>query len=99
MSLQSLAEAFAAALAMFLSGIVLNIGGYDGTAAVQSGGAELSILSLNTFLPAIFYLAGLILVWRFPLTRKRHHMLQKAISEGVKMGDKDPEYEDLEALL
>lgn len=99
MSLQSLAEAFASAFAMFLAGVVLNAGGYDGTAAVQSASAEFSILSLNTFFPAAFYLIGLVCVWKFPLTRERHHMLQAAIAEGVKAEDKDPKYQDLEVLL
>lgn len=99
MSLQALAEALASAFAIFLAGIVLDLGGYEGTAAVQSASAEFSILSLNTFLPAIFYLIGLICVWKFPLTRERHRMLQQAIAEGVRAGDKNPKYQDLEILL
>ena len=99
MSLQSLAEALATACAMFLSGIVLDIGGYDGAVAVQSEAAELSILSLNTFLPAAFYLAGMICVWKFPLTKNRHRMLQNAIDEGVRAQDKDSRYKDLDILV
>lgn len=99
MSLQSLAEALSAAFALFLAGVVLNVGGYEGTAAVQSAAAQFSILSLNTFIPAIFYLLGFICIWKFPLTRERHHKLRQAIEEGVRAGDNNPKYKDLEILL
>lgn len=99
MSLQALAEALATALAMFLAGIVLNIGGYDGTAEIQTAGAEFSILSLNTFLPAAFYIMGVICVWKFPLTKSRHRMLQQALEKGIHAEDRDPEYKDLETLF
>jgi len=99
MSLLSLAEALSTAFAMFLVGIVLEIGGYDGMAFVQTAGAEFSILSLNTFLPAFFYLIGMVCVWKFPLTKKRHQMLQQAINENIHAGDNDPEYKELNILL
>ena len=99
MSLQSLAEALAAAFAMFLSGIILDLGGYDGTVAIQSATAQNSILWLNTFLPAGFFVIGIICVWKFPLTKERHHMLQEAIAEGVHADDDDPKYSDLKILI
>lgn len=99
MSLQSLAEALATALAMFLAGIVLNLGGYNGTLSIQSVEAEFSILSLNTFLPAAFYTLGIICVYKFPLTKARHRMLQQALEKGIHAKDRDPRYNELNILL
>ena len=78
---------------------MLDIGGYDGAVAVQSAGAETSILWLNTFLPAGFFIIAMICVWRFPLTKARHHMLQKAVDEGVHADDNDPKYDELKILI
>lgn len=63
-ALNSFASTVGAAIAAGISGIVLTVGGYDGTADVQSASATQSIIALNSWIPAIFaVIVGLIALY------------------------------------
>ncbi len=74
-----LALKLATALGSGIVGLGLQVIGYVPNAA-QSEGAILGIKLLYGPIPAVFLLLGLVLFYRFPLTRERHAEVQAALA-------------------
>jgi GPH family glycoside/pentoside/hexuronide:cation symporter len=74
-----LALKLATALASGIVGLGLQVIGYVPN-AVQSPGTILGIKLLYGPIPAVFLLLGLVVFYRFPLTRERHAEVQAALA-------------------
>lgn len=73
-ALNSFASTMGQAIASGISGAVLALSGYDGTASAQNESATLAIISLNSWVPAIFaVLVGLVAL--------RYHRLEVRIKQ------------------
>jgi len=93
----SFAQKLGAAIGLWLSGVMLNFAGYDGMALEQTESALAGILRLNTLIPALFMLAALLFVIRYPLNGKTFDILIKALE--LKREGKPHSTEGLEKLL
>lgn len=80
-SLQGLVEAFAAGIGTQILGIVLQIGGFDGEAAVQSGTALDCVEFCATILPAIFLVFAFIALKKYPITKERFEEIQRELAK------------------
>ena len=80
-SLLSLVEAFAAGLGSQLLGIILQIAGFNGEAAVQSETAMLWIENCLTIVPVIFLALALLSLKKYPITKERFAEIQKQLAE------------------
>lgn len=67
-------------LASGILGIVTALGGYDGTLAVQSSSANMSIILTHTLIPAALYLIGAFALHKFDLEKKLPE-IQKILKE------------------
>lgn len=68
-SLQGLVEAAASGIGTQILGIILQLAGFDGAAAVQSEPALEWIENCITFVPAIFMFASCYALYRYPITK------------------------------
>lgn len=69
-SLQSFAEAGAAAVSMQLLGLILKFSGFNGDAAVQSGAALFWVENSFGLIPAFFILIAVFMVYKYPITKE-----------------------------
>lgn len=67
------------AFSMFFSGAILSATGYSAEVEQQSAGCLKAILLLCTILPILGYLASLIAMYFYPLTRKGEIEMQKKL--------------------
>lgn len=75
LSFQGLVEAIAAGIGGQLLGLILEAGGFDGEAAVQSEGAQLWIENTGTVIPVLFLLLSAAALYKYPLSRKVYNEL------------------------
>lgn len=87
----SLIQKCGSALALWLVGFVLALGGYDATAAVQTEEALNGILNTVTLYPAIFTGLTFLILLAYPLTSKKYELVVKAIEQKRETGDFDKE--------
>lgn len=80
-SLQGLVEALAAGIGAQLLGIVLQIAGFDGEAAVQTETALHAVELSVTILPACFLLLALLCLKKYPITKARFEEIQRQLAE------------------
>lgn len=78
-ALMSFVQKLGGALAVWGMGVILGMGGYDGTAQVQSESALAAVLSINTVLPGIIGIAAAVAAFLYPLTRPRFNALIAAL--------------------
>lgn len=78
-ALMSFFQKLGSAMAMWLIGLFLQLGGYDGTLALQPESAQNMILYINTFIPAIFGLIAAVCAFVYPLTGIRFEALMNAL--------------------
>ena len=83
--------------ALWVTGMVLNSGGYDGTLDVQPDSAVTAIDSICTIIPGIVYIVGCIALIFYPITGKRYKALLIAL-EAKKTG-KEYSTEGFEKML
>lgn len=69
-SLQSLSEALATAMGMELLGIILQLAGFNGEAAVQTPSALDWIESAITVIPAALMVGAAVMIYKYPITKK-----------------------------
>jgi GPH family glycoside/pentoside/hexuronide:cation symporter len=69
----------ATATAASAVGVVLQLVGYVANVD-QTPGAVLGIRLLYGAIPAVVMLVALVVFWRFPLTRERHHEIQAVLA-------------------
>ena len=74
-SLLNICEAFANALAGRLTGIVLQISGFAGEMAVQETGVQMGIKLLLIYIPILFWIVGIAVIFRYPITRSYYDHL------------------------
>ncbi len=78
-SMQSISESLSEAVALQLLGIILGLAGFDGSLSVQPDLAlRWTHISL-TLIPALFMLLSLIMIWRYPITKKMYHRILRAL--------------------
>jgi GPH family glycoside/pentoside/hexuronide:cation symporter len=70
------------ALSVFLSGLILSLGGYVADAA-QSGGAKLAIRLIIGPIPAVIFLGAFLLMQMYPLDEKTYKKLMGQSGEPV----------------
>lgn len=99
MSFQGFLEPISAAIGAGIAGLFLSFYGFDEALDVQTEAAEQGILYLNTILPAVFFFAATLILFMYPVSKKRHELLCEAIEKGVHASDELEEYEDLKKLL
>ncbi|MBP3385118.1 MAG: MFS transporter [Firmicutes bacterium] len=80
-SLQGLVEALAAGVGAQILGIILQIGGFDGDAAVQSAKALIYIENCVTILPAIFLVLAVLALKKYPITKERFEEIQAELAK------------------
>ncbi len=86
-SLQGLVEALAAGIGTQVLGIVLQFGGFDGTAATQTETALQWVETSVTILPAGFLLLAFIALYRYPITKKRFQEIQAELERRKKASE------------
>ena len=80
-SLQGLVEALAAGLGAQLLGIVLQLAGFDGNAAVQTESALKAVELSVTVLPAAFLVLALVCLKKYPITKAKFEEIQRQLAE------------------
>lgn len=75
-SLQSVAEALSQAVAMQLLGIVLQLAGFDGDAAVQTPAALEWVENSLMVIPSIFMIMTVVMMYLYPITKKTYEEIQ-----------------------
>lgn len=73
-----------AAVAMFVSGWILNLTGYDGAAVVQTAEAINGIKTCTLLIPGILCILGALAILKYPITEKRFDALRNAIAQKKK---------------
>ena len=53
--------------------------GFDATVAKQSSGGLIGLFLSLSVMPAVCYLAAAVMIWRFPINRRRQKVIVKAI--------------------
>ena len=56
-----------------LTGLVMQIGNYDGTLEVQSAGAQTAITLCYAGIPAIMSIAGILIMLKYNLGKRQSH--------------------------
>ncbi len=75
LSFQGLVEAMSAGIGGQLLGLILEAGGFDGEAAVQSARAQFWIENTGTVIPVVFLLLSAAALYKYPLDRKTYNEL------------------------
>lgn len=83
-SLQGLVEALAAGIGAQLLGIILQLAGFDGDAAVQTQQALVWVENAATILPAAFLVLAILALYKYPITKKRFEEIQRQLAERKK---------------
>lgn len=96
-ALMSFSQKLGAAFALWLTGFVLDLGGYSGQADVQSDAALDAIVLINTWIPGAIGLVAALLALAYPLTKPRFNALLKALA--LKRKGETPSTEGFEKLL
>ena len=71
----------AMAIGIYVTGIVLDLTGYDATAAVQIDSAVHGILALAALIPAIFTGLSVIVLIFYPVSKKKFELLCEAVEK------------------
>jgi GPH family glycoside/pentoside/hexuronide:cation symporter len=96
-ALMSFAQKLGAAIALWLTGFMLDLGGYDGMAETQSGSAEDAIIWVNTWIPGVIGIGAVLFALAYPLTRPRFNALMNALA--LKREGKEYSTEGFKELL
>lgn len=83
-ALATFAQKFGSAIALYVTGTMLQFTGYDGAATVQSDSALTGILTLGTLLPAILWIIAYILLIRYPVSKEKFGLLCEALDKKKK---------------
>ena len=80
-SFQGFVEAIGAGIGTFLLGAVLQNYGFDGSAPLQPAQAEVWIFNCCTLLPFAFMGLAMLMIWKYPITREKHHAIIQRLAE------------------
>lgn len=78
-SFQGLVEAVALGIGSLILGVILQLGGFDGSAAVQTAGAMKWIFNCTTDIPVLFLIIAALAIHRYPITKKVHEDIQRQL--------------------
>lgn len=90
-------QKFGAAIGMWLAGIVLDIGKYDGNLEVQPESARTAIENIATLIPAFFLVFAIVGLVIYPVTKKSFKTLQTQLE--AKREGKDYNTQGIEKLV
>lgn len=93
----SFAQKVGTAGSTMLIGLILQYVKYDGTAAEQTSTAVNGLISLYTWIPAVFIVISVLSVCIYPITKKRYDALVKALE--LKKAGKEYSTEGFKELL
>ncbi|MDD6646589.1 MAG: MFS transporter [Firmicutes bacterium] len=80
-SVQGLVEGIAEGLGAQILGIILQIAGFDGDAAVQSDTTMRWIVNCTTWVPVILLVISIIALYKYPITRQKFKAIQTLLDE------------------
>jgi len=80
-ALASLAHQVGLALALPFTGVFLELTGYNGMMETQSESALNGILTLSTIIPATVALISFVILWFYPVTKKKYNLLHQALEK------------------
>lgn len=72
-SIKGFSDKAALGLGSLLTGLVMQIGNYDGTLEVQSAGAQTAITLCYAGIPAIMSIAGILIMLKYNLGKRQSH--------------------------
>ena len=75
-----MATKLALALAVGIAFPLLQLAGFDPETAVPGGFSLLVLAGLYALVPVVFKVTSIMLVWRYPITAKRHNRLRQRIA-------------------
>ena len=79
-AIATFAQKFGSALAMWVTGFLLQFTGYSGSEAVQTEKALKGILSLGTLYPALLWIIAMLLFLTYPVTIQKFNALCDALA-------------------
>lgn len=85
------------ALVIFIGGLLLEMVNYDETLAVQSAATCEGVRFIYVIGTLFFILLSFFFVWKYPITREKHHKLIKAL-DAKKTGE-EPDITGIEDLI
>lgn len=85
-SLQALSESLSIAASAQMLGIILEVAGFDGNAAVQSATAQTWIANCFAVVPGLFMLLAALLIYKYPINKKNFDRVMAAL-ERKKAGE------------
>ena len=80
-SFQGLVESIATGAGSLLLGFILQLAGFDGSAAVQTATALSWIHNCATVVPALFLVITCIAVFKYPITRDAYEKIKQQLAE------------------
>ncbi|MCG8482298.1 MAG: MFS transporter [Clostridia bacterium] len=86
-ALISFCQKFGSAIAMWVTGVLLAVVGYDGALEIQSDAAVHGILQLGTLYPAFLFIIAYIIFSFYPVTIKNFNALCEALEKKRKGED------------
>ena len=96
-ALMSFSQKLGSAVALWLMGMVLELGGYDGMSDTQSPEALNAIIDVNTWIPGGIGILAALFAILYPVTRPRFNALLKALE--AKRAKREYGTEEFEKLL
>lgn len=80
-SFQGLVEAVALGLGTLFLGLILQLAGFDGSAATQTKTALEWIFSSTTVIPVIFLVVASFAIYKYPITKEIHADIQRQLKD------------------
>ena len=80
-SLQALSESLSIAASAQMLGIILEVAGFDGTAAVQSATAQTWIANCFAVIPGIFMILAALLIYKYPIDKHSFTRVMAALEK------------------
>lgn len=85
------------ALVIFIGGLLLEMIGYDETAAIQSAATNSGLKNIYAWVTIFFILLSFVFVALYPITREKHSRILAAIKQ--KKEGREPDMEGIEEFL
>lgn len=97
-AIMSFTQKTGSAIAIWMTGLILGLSGYDGLQALQPESARSAILALCTWIPGIIGIMAAIAAFMYPLTRRRFYALMTVL-QAKRKGESYELTVDVERLL
>ena len=80
-SFQGLVEAVALGLGSLILGVILQLGGFDGSSVIQTASAMKWIFNCATVIPVVFLVVASLAIHRYPITKKVHEDIRRRLNQ------------------